>query len=432
MILLHLDKLANAKNLLGFSAGVDSTCLFYLLLEAHIPFDMAIVDYNMRVESKIEVEHTRSLAKKHNKKLFLKEVYIEGGSFESKARELRYSFFEEIIKREGYTNLLLAHQLNDRIEWLLMQLMRGSGLSTMLGFDSIEQREGYSIIRPLSNISRDEILAYLAGCGAKYFIDKSNDDESFTRNHVRKHYANKLVSEHRAGLLKSLEYLRADFVALYKKGEIKCVRGIYLIKRLGALSRNMSNSEGMRIDSLRDLHNISLVAKRLNYVISKAQRDEIEKSGYSCVIAGKIVIDSNKEWIFMLRDFGVETGLESNKELGLENLESSANNLNLRDNLLDSNASKGVISDTIRGQNLDFTRIEQDLDSKIIDEIEQTLDSKNIKLDSIFYARHKLERFTHSKKFRDSLRRANIPPKIRPFINDEILEEMRGILGYKG
>lgn len=363
LLLLHLDKIIDSKNLLAFSSGVDSTCLFYVLLEHNIAFDMAIVDYNLRAESKLEVEYARELAKKHNKRLFIKEVKISCGNFESKAREARYSFFREIIAKFNYQNLLIAHQLNDRVEWLLMQLLRGCALSSLLGFNSFEKLDGYSIIRPLSKISRDEILAYLNKRGLKYFIDKSNDDERFTRNYIRKNYANMLVKKHKNGLLKSLEYLKNDFLALYGDSDIKCVRGIYIVRK----QENM----------LKNLHNISLITKKLGYVLSKAQRDEVNSSKYSCVIAGKIIIDSNDMWIFMLRDSMIEAMKAGFHYADKDNLKS--------------------------------------IDSKDCYFVNQNV-------------RFSLRQPPHSKKFRDILRRARIPKKIRAFVNEEILEEIKTIL----
>ena len=63
-----LEKLLNSKNLLAFSAGVDSTALFFILLQNNINFDIAIVNYNIRKQSKEEVEYAQELAHKHNLK----------------------------------------------------------------------------------------------------------------------------------------------------------------------------------------------------------------------------------------------------------------------------------------------------------------------------------------------------------------------------
>ena len=66
--------LKNKKNLLAFSAGIDSTALFFILLKQNIPFDIAIIDYNKRAQSKLEVAFAKALADKYNKKCFVKIV----------------------------------------------------------------------------------------------------------------------------------------------------------------------------------------------------------------------------------------------------------------------------------------------------------------------------------------------------------------------
>ena len=74
---LDFSVIRNQKNLLAFSAGVDSSALFFLLLEQSIPFDIAIVDYNLRVQSKNEVSYAKELALKYNKSIFIKDIKLK-------------------------------------------------------------------------------------------------------------------------------------------------------------------------------------------------------------------------------------------------------------------------------------------------------------------------------------------------------------------
>ena len=64
---LDFSEIKNQKNLLAFSAGIDSSALFFLLIEKDIPFDIAIVNYNLRAQSNDEVSYAKELAKKYNK-----------------------------------------------------------------------------------------------------------------------------------------------------------------------------------------------------------------------------------------------------------------------------------------------------------------------------------------------------------------------------
>lgn len=348
--LLHLDALCGAKNLLAFSGGVDSSCLFFLLLREKIDFDLAIVNYGVRKSAKDELKYAKKLAKKYDKKIFILDSPKIIRNFENEARRVRFAFFERVILAHNYKNLILAHQLNDRFEWLLMQLTKGCGLNSLLGFKSIEEVDfrflgsepqidsawdlaldscqKYRIIRPMSAISRTEILAFLKKQKITFFIDKSNKNEKFKRNYFRAHFGNKLIKKFRRGIVKSFEFLSADFLALYGESRVLKIEHIFLIGR-----KSCENN-------LQILFNIDSVAKNLGYVISKSQRDEIVKSGFSCVVADKIIIDSNKSAVFV------------------------------------------VAKDLSKAQK-------------------------------------------HDKKFRDKLRLAQIPPKIRPFVSESLLESLK-------
>ena len=139
MRLKHLDALKGRKNLLAFSGGVDSTALFFVLLRQKIDFDLTMVDYGVRKSAKDELKYGKKLAKKYHKKIFIFKSPKIKRNFESEARRVRYAFFERVILEQGYENLILAHQLNDRFEWLLMQLTKGCGLNSLLGFSSIAE-----------------------------------------------------------------------------------------------------------------------------------------------------------------------------------------------------------------------------------------------------------------------------------------------------
>ena len=125
----------SSKNLLAFSAGIDSTALFFLMIDNNINFDIAIVNYNQREQSKDEVIYATQLAHKYNKKCFISEFPKNKQFSEKSARDFRYNFFDEIIEKEIYKSLLTAHQLNDKLEWFLMQLTKGAGLTELFGME---------------------------------------------------------------------------------------------------------------------------------------------------------------------------------------------------------------------------------------------------------------------------------------------------------
>ena len=278
-----MEQLSNSLNLLAFSAGVDSTALFFILLEKKIPFDIAIVNYHKRIESDEEVEYAKQLAEKYNKKIYIKDCYLDDANFEAEARKCRYNFFDKLAEKYGYKNLYIAHQLNDRFEWMLMQLSKGAGLKELLSMPKQEKRGDWIIHRPLIELSRDEILDYLNKKGVKYFIDKTNFDIKYKRNYFRKEFSNKFIKEFKIGVKRSFEYLEEDKKLLFNE-EWERKEELYFFEKT---------------IPEKDIKKVDIILKQMGYLLSKAQRDEIIKEGFSLVIGGKIAIDSNSEKIFI-------------------------------------------------------------------------------------------------------------------------------------
>mgnify|MGYP003409099736 FL=1 len=283
---LDFSVIQNQKNLLAFSAGVDSSALFFLLLEQSIPFDIAIVNYNLRVQSKDEVFYAKNLASKYKKNIFLKETKIENiSNFEKNARDIRYKFFDEIILENSYENLITAHQLNDKLEWFMMQLSKGAGLVELIGFNEFEQKENYKIYKPLLNITKKELENYLKINNHKYFVDQSNFDEKYKRNYFRHTFSNKFLENFSSGVKKSFEYLQIDLDSLN-------IQNIP-IKKIKELEIFLNQND----DNL-NIRTIDLSLKKRGFLLTSAQRNEILKQK-EITISHKIniSIQQNHIWI---------------------------------------------------------------------------------------------------------------------------------------
>lgn len=209
-----IARVCGGKNLLAFSGGVDSTALFHILQDYGIDFDIALVNYGLRKEAKDEENFAKELAKKYNKKAHISYAPKWDRDFEANAREFRYSFFEKLIEKDGYTNLITAHQLNDQVEWMMMRLIRGAGVSELAGMKEISNRvtangTKYTLIRPLLSVSREEIEKFLADKNLQYFIDKSNESDKYERNRFRK-ILSPIINSYSRGISRSFEYLNYD------------------------------------------------------------------------------------------------------------------------------------------------------------------------------------------------------------------------------
>lgn len=285
-MIFDFSRIKNSKNLLAFSGGVDSSALFFLLLNHKIDFDIAIVNYNTREQSKDEIEYALNLAKEYKKEIFIKDVKLENSSnFEKNARDIRYIFFEQIIKENSYETLITAHQLNDRLEWFFMQLSKGAGLIELLGMDKLIDKENYKIFRPLLDISKKDLQDYLDKNGIKYFIDSSNFDEKYRRNYFRKEFSNRFLDEFEVGVINSFKFLEDDLNSLnIKLNPIKIFDELEIF-------------ENLKDDNL-NLRVIDKSLKRRGVLISKKQRDEIIKQK-EITISHKINIAITQKYILI-------------------------------------------------------------------------------------------------------------------------------------
>jgi len=266
--------LKQSKNLLAFSGGLDSSALFFLLMEADIPFDMAIVDYQKRPQSALEVAYAKELGSQYKKSVYVKMAQAEERNFEASARKIRYDYFIELCHTYGYESVITAHQLNDRLEWFLMQFTKGAGLPELLGIDFIAREADYTLVRPMLAISRDEITDYLQHNSIRFFEDQTNQELNQTRNFFRHTFSQPLINAYRHGIEKSFTYLRSDADALHIAAPYRKIDALTLIQSRTALS---------------DIREIDYHLKRAGYLLSSAQKEEITRTE-DCVIGGKIAV----------------------------------------------------------------------------------------------------------------------------------------------
>ncbi|MBP5778592.1 MAG: tRNA lysidine(34) synthetase TilS, partial [Campylobacter sp.] len=235
-----------------------------------------------RINSDAEEAAAKELCEKYGVNLHIKIAPLnlaKTSNFENTARAIRYDFFNEIAIKFGYENLITAHQLNDKFEWFLMQLGRGAGLANLLGFEKIENRTNYAIVRPFFNISKTQILEFLSENKIKFFNDISNKNTKFVRNAVRAEFSDKFVEKYALNLAKSFEFLSIDKVNLM--GEFIYQKDKFFV---------LENSQ-------KSLNLIDKACKILGVVLSQNQRKEIQKT--DCVLSGKICVCKNEKFYFV-------------------------------------------------------------------------------------------------------------------------------------
>lgn len=282
MSLLSSEKLRSLndqKLLLAFSAGADSTALFFTLVHHKIPFDIAIVHYGLRDQADEEVEYALALAKEYSLQCHLLKAPKIEQNFEYEARRIRYDFFETLIRQHHYTCLLTAHHLQDRLEWMLMQLCKGAGSAELAGMQPIESRQSYLLVRPLLEVSKEEILAYLQANAIRWFHDESNDDLSYSRNYFRHEVAAKLLQEYSPGIRQSFKYLDEDVKELIKAVDVHHAQDMALFISTG--------------HKRSDIFHIDKILKSKGYILTASQREEL-KSRDEIIAGRKFVIVKDK------------------------------------------------------------------------------------------------------------------------------------------
>ena len=182
----------NKTIILACSAGPDSMCLLDLLnkikKDKNLRIIIAHVNHKVREESDKEEIFLKEYCEKLNLEFVSKHLdeYKEKEFNENEAREKRYQFLDEVMKKYHGYYLLTAHHGDDLIETILMRLTRGSNLKGYIGIKEKQVKVNYTILRPLLRVNKENILEYNKNNNIPYVIDKSNEDIKYTRNRYRK------------------------------------------------------------------------------------------------------------------------------------------------------------------------------------------------------------------------------------------------------
>lgn len=178
--------------LVGFSGGVDSATLLFVLREIRkeLPFDLAVAHVNhllRKEESERDEAFTRETAKRCDLPYFVERADVRGYarstglSVQHAGRDIRYRFFNETADREGYSKIAVAHNLDDQIETFLLRLVKGTGIRGLSSIPPAREK----IVRPFLTTYRSEIESYAAARSIPFVSDSSNDKTVYERNYIR-------------------------------------------------------------------------------------------------------------------------------------------------------------------------------------------------------------------------------------------------------
>ncbi len=173
--------------LIAVSGGVDSMVLLHLFVRAGISVGAAHVNFGLRAEAADEEDHVRQTCVAMKIPLFVRHFETRKFAEDNKlsiqvaARNLRYDFFQEVAESEGYNWVATAHHINDNLETVLLNLVRGTGIDGLTGIPAKQGR----VIRPLLFATRADILEWARENKIPWKEDASNLDDHYHRNLIR-------------------------------------------------------------------------------------------------------------------------------------------------------------------------------------------------------------------------------------------------------
>lgn len=229
----------NDKIVVAVSGGPDSMCLLDNLNELKNTFKdkynidytlyVAHVNHKIRLESEEEKVYVKDFCDKIGVDFYYKEANIPKLTHELKlseetcGRKIRYEFFEEVIEKVGAKKLAVAHNLNDNVETIFLNIIRGCGLKGLIGMEYISS----NMIRPMLNIEKSDILKYCEARKLHPCFDITNEQDVHMRNKVRLRLIPTLKNEYNSNILQNIIRMKElvsvdnDFLEKYTNEIVK-------------------------------------------------------------------------------------------------------------------------------------------------------------------------------------------------------------------
>ena len=239
----------NDKIICAVSGGPDSICMLDILRrikeEKKIDFEIIVchVNHLIREEATDDEQYVENYCSKYQIPFFSKKIDVKRLAEQNKqgteeaGRNVRYAFFEEIYQKEKATKIAIAHNKNDKIETIIMNVFRGSGISGLRGIEPIRDNK---YIRPLIEIERTEIEKYCEENKLNPRIDKTNFINDVTRNKIRNIVIPYIKEEFNPNIINTLnrlsnviteedEYMKKITIEIFNKIKITEEEGLIVL-----------------------------------------------------------------------------------------------------------------------------------------------------------------------------------------------------------
>ncbi len=274
--------------LVGLSGGADSVLLLLYLyaLKGHIgDFPILAVHVNHMIrgaEADRDENFSRNLSQSLGIPFISENIDVpaiaknDGLSIEEAARNARYSIFYNILSsRNDVSTIVVAHNATDNIETVIFNILRGAGTKGASGIPPIRQ----NIIRPLINLSKQEIILALENAGIEYVTDSSNLENDYSRNYIRNNILPLLTnisSDPERSISRLSENLRSDDEYISRQAE-SFIAGRKNIptKDLASLHQSLLYRV---LAKMVEAYSVTLELKHVEMVLSLLSEDNFEVS----------------------------------------------------------------------------------------------------------------------------------------------------------
>ena len=273
---------------IGVSGGPDSISLLDILNKfkqnkiLNFEIIVAHINHQIREEANDDEEYVQDYCEKNKIKFYSKRIdvikYANNNKIglEEAGRNLRYEFFDEILQKENANKIAIAHNKNDKAETIIMNIIRGSGISGLRGIEPIRDNK---YIRPIIECERYEIEKYAQENKLNPRIDKTNFENDCTRNKIRNIVLPYIKKEFNSNIIETMnrlsnlatetdEYIQKQAVEIFKEliieensknivldlkkfnSKDKLIRKKILIYTISKVLGNSQNIEMVNIDDV--------------------------------------------------------------------------------------------------------------------------------------------------------------------------------------
>lgn len=302
----------------AFSGGPDSIFLTEGLIKLGYKPLLIYINYHDSPTVYIEEKIVKQYSQINKLKLIEHEVNIpDNVNFEDEARKIRYKFFSDVIKIHPNKFILTAHHKNDDIETMILQINRNN-IVDYYGLKEKNDIFGVTVIRPILNYTKLEIIEYLTKNDISFYDDPTNYEQERKRNILRanlknidyNHYKNLKISlnqkvKEEKNKIKNIangKYISKKIYSTLSDNEKKRLLNFLLNYNLGYSNSNLINICLMRLKSNKSFeenlkNNISLFQDKNNFFFGATT----DKRNYSYII--------EKEGYYKFKEFDIEIKL---------------------------------------------------------------------------------------------------------------------------